>query len=83
METKHKITIYGTATCPSCKLAKDYLKENGFEYEWHDVGEDAKAREEMIEKSGGLLSTPTIDIDGKIIIGFDKSKVDLLLGIDS
>ena len=79
---EHKITIYGTSTCASCAQAKAYLKEKGFEYEWHDVGEDAKAREEMMQKSGGMLSTPTIEIDGKVIVGFDKSKVDVMLGIN-
>jgi len=79
---EHKITIYGTSTCASCAQAKEYLKSKNFEYEWHDVGEDATAREEMIQKSGGMLSTPTIEIDGKVIVGFDKSKVDVLLGIN-
>lgn len=77
----HKITIYSTSTCPSCKMLKTYLAEKGFEYENKDVGEDDKAREEMIEKNGGMLSTPTVEIDGKIIVGFDKAKVDVLLGI--
>lgn len=78
---EHKITIYGTSTCPSCAQTKSYLKEKGFEYGWFDVGEDAKAREEMMTKNGGMLSTPTIEIDGKVIVGFDKEKVDVLLGI--
>lgn len=77
---QHKITFYSTATCPSCKLAKEYVKSKGFDYENKDVGEDAEARAEMLEKSGGILSTPVIDIDGKIVIGFDKQKIDILLG---
>lgn len=77
---EHKIIIYSTTTCPSCRILKDYLKEKGFEYENKDVGEDAEAREKMMEKSGAL-STPVIEIDGKIIVGFDKEKVDVLLGI--
>ena len=80
---EHKIIFYSTASCSSCKLAKEYVKSKGFDYINKDVGEDAKAREEMMEKSGGILSTPVIDIDGKIIIGFEKSKIDLLLGADS
>lgn len=77
---EHKITIYGTSTCASCSLAKEYLKSKNFEYEFKNVGEDAKAREEMIAKNGGMLSTPTIEIDDKIIVGFDKGKIDVLLG---
>lgn len=78
---EHKIIIYGTSTCPSCAMTKEYLKSKGFEYEFKNVGEDAKAREEMMAKNGGMLSTPTIEIDGKVIVGFDKEKVDVLLGI--
>ncbi len=72
----HQIKIYSTATCPACKLAKEYIKSKGFEYQSLDVGEDAKAREEMMTKNGGLLSVPTINIDGKVITGFDKNKID-------
>lgn len=77
---EHKITIYSTTTCAFCKLAKEYLTSKGFSYETKDVGENAQARQEMIEKSGAI-STPVIEIDGKIIVGFDKSKIDVLLGI--
>jgi len=77
----HKITIYSTSTCPSCKMLKSYLQQKGFAYENKDVGEDTKAREEMLEKNGGILSTPTVEIDGKIIVGFDKEKIDFLLSI--
>lgn len=77
---QHKINIYSTATCPACKMAKEYIKSKGFDYTNFDVGENAKDREEMMSKNGGLISVPTIEIDGKIIVGFDKGKIDLLLG---
>jgi len=75
----HKITIYGTQICPGCNAAKAHLKDKGFEYDFKDVREDSKAREEMLQKNEGLLSTPTIDIDGTIIVGFDEKKMDSLL----
>ncbi len=76
-----KIIIYSTKTCPYCVLAKDYLTEKGFAYEIKDVSEDEAAKQEFLQKSGGRLSVPLIDIDNTIIIGFDKSKVDAALGI--
>ncbi len=76
----NKILIYSTPTCPWCKKVKAYLTEKGFEYKDINVVEDPKAQEEMIDKSG-QLGVPVIDIDGKIIIGFDKEKIDQILSI--
>ena len=75
-----KIQIYSTPTCPWCKRAKAYLDEKGIKYESIDVSSDEKAQKEMIDKSG-QMGVPVIDIDGKIVIGFDKEKIDELLNI--
>lgn len=81
METKkHKIIIYSTSSCPHCVMAKDFLKENKIEFEDVNVQKDHKKAKEMIEKSG-QQGVPVIDIDGKIIVGFDKEKIKELLGI--
>lgn len=74
------IKIYSTPTCPWCKKAKQYLDEKGIAYENIDVSSNEKAQKEMIDKSG-QMGVPVIDIDGKIIVGFDKEKIDELLGI--
>lgn len=76
---EHKITVYSTSTCAACKQAKAFITEKGFEYENKDVGEDAKAREEMMTKNGGIISVPTIEIDGQIIIGYDAEKIESAL----
>lgn len=73
-----KVTIYTTESCHFCHMAKEYFKENKIEYSEKDVQNDEVARNEMIEKSGGM-SVPVIDIDGEILIGFDKSKVEKAL----
>ncbi len=65
--------------CPYCTMTKEYLTQKGFEFESLDVSSDPKALEELQEKTSAL-SVPIIDIDGKIIIGFDKAKIDELLG---
>jgi len=74
-----KIIVYSTSTCPYCSMAKQYLKEKGVEFEDIDVSADHEKGHEMIEKSG-QQGVPVIDIDGKIIIGFDRAKIDEALG---
>jgi len=75
-----KITIYSTPTCPYCKMAKQFLTENKIEFEDIDVGVNQTAAQEMVEKSG-QMGVPVLDIDGKIVVGFDKTKVKQLLGL--
>jgi len=74
------VKIYSTAHCPYCKMVKEFLEENNIPYEDIDVGADPKAAQEMIEKSG-QMGVPVIDIDGKIIIGFDKKAISEALEI--
>lgn len=75
-----KVIIYSTPTCTYCKMAKEYFTENNVAYEEHDVAADQERRKEMVDKSG-QLGVPVIDIEGQIIVGFDKSTVANLLGI--
>lgn len=72
------IKVYSTPTCPWCKKVKDFLKENNKEFEDLDVSSDAKARDEMIEKSG-QMGVPVLDINGTIIVGFDIDKINQAL----
>jgi glutaredoxin 3 len=74
------IKVYATPTCPYCHMAKDFLKENKIKFEDIDVSENEEKANEMIEKSG-QMGVPVIDIDGEIIVGFDKEKIKKLLKI--
>jgi glutaredoxin-like YruB-family protein len=76
----HKVTIYSTPTCVYCKLAKQYFKENNVKYSEFDVASDRERAEEMIERSG-QMGVPVIEIDGKIIVGFDKPSIKQALGL--
>lgn len=67
------ITIYSTPTCHYCQMAKAYLKEHGINYTEYNVASDLEKRKEMIDKSG-QMGVPVIDIDGKIIVGFDEAE---------
>ena len=75
-----KIKIYSTPTCPYCVTLKEFLKEKDIGFEDVNVAQDAQAREEMIHKSG-QMGVPVVDIDGEIIIGFDKEKISKILKI--
>jgi glutaredoxin-like YruB-family protein len=75
-----KVIIYTTPSCPYCQMAKAFFKEHNISYEEKDVSIDQKAVEEMIYKSG-QLGVPVIDIDGQIVIGFDKEALSELLNI--
>ncbi len=61
-------------------MAKDFFKENNIKYTEVDVGADREKADEMIKKSG-QMGVPMIEIDGEIIIGFDKKRISELLDI--
>lgn len=75
------ITIYSTPICGFCHQLKEYLKEKNITYTDFDVANDEKKAEEMIQKTS-QTSVPVIDIDGEIVVGFDKEKIDKLLHLD-
>lgn len=73
--------IYSTPTCVYCKTLKAYMKKHGIDFEDIDVSKDEKRLQEMI-KISGQMGVPVVDIDGEIITGFDKVKIDKLLKIN-
>ena len=74
------VKVYSTSTCSYCHMAKAFLTKNNIEFESLDVGTDQAAKQEMIDKSG-QMGVPVINIDGEIIIGFDKDALQKALGI--
>jgi glutaredoxin 3 len=77
MNTKH-VTIYTATWCAFCHAAKDYLTKMGISYVDKDVEKDPKFGQEAVTKSG-QMGIPVIDIDGTIIVGFDRPKIDAAL----
>jgi len=75
-----KVKIYTTPSCTWCKRTKDFLKEHNVEYEDINVASDARARQEMVQKSG-QLGVPVTIISNKVIVGFDESALKSALGI--
>ena len=70
-----KVKIYSTPTCPYCKMAKEFLTQKGVEFEDIDVSTNHEAAQEMIKKSG-QTGVPQIEINGKVIVGFDKEAIE-------
>ncbi|MDY6965119.1 MAG: glutaredoxin domain-containing protein [Halobacteriota archaeon] len=75
-----KVTMYSTRTCPFCYMEKRFLKKNKIEFEEINVSKYQDAAREMIEKSGHT-GVPQTDIDGKIIVGFNKEALIKELGL--
>jgi len=76
-----KVTVYSTPTCPWCHLAKEFLTEHQIPFEEVDVSQDEAKAQEMILKSG-QMGVPVIEIDGQIVIGFNKPRLEELLGLN-
>lgn len=76
----NRVIVYSTPTCPYCNAAKRYLRERRINFYDVDVSRDARAAAEMVRKSG-QQGVPVLDINGSIIIGFDRRRIDYALGL--
>lgn len=74
------VTVYSTSACPFCIRAKQFLKDSNIEFTNYDVGSDQAKADEMVKKSG-QMGVPVLDIEGQIIIGFDKERIKEVLGL--
>lgn len=72
------VIIYSTTWCAFCHAAKQYFDKLGVKYEDKDVEKDSNAMHEAVSKSG-QMGVPVIDIDGTVILGFDRPRIDQAL----
>jgi len=75
-----QVKVYSTSTCSYCVRAKQFLKENNIAFEDIDVASNEVAGEEMIRISG-QMGVPVLDIEGTVIVGFDRERIKEALGI--
>lgn len=80
-QSPKRVTVYTTPVCTWCNAIKRHLQEYGIQYREVDVSRDQKAAEEMVRRSG-QQGVPQTDINGEIIVGFDKTRINRLLGIN-
>jgi glutaredoxin-like YruB-family protein len=78
VKKKAKVIVYSTPTCPWCRTAKEFLKNHNIAFKDYDVSVDEKARDEMIKKSD-QMGVPVLDINGKIIVGYDQDAIQAAL----
>jgi glutaredoxin 3 len=81
-ETKPQphVIVFSTPTCSFCNMTKKYFREKGIMFKDVDVSRDPLAARDMVRRSG-QQGVPVIDIGGKIVVGFDRPKIDKYLGI--
>lgn len=75
-----RVIVFSTPTCSYCSMAKRYFREKKIQFKDVDVSRDSAAARDMVRRSG-QMGVPVIDIGGKIIVGFDRPKIDRLLAI--
>lgn len=73
------VKVYSTPTCPYCTRVKEFLTSSGVQFENIDVSSDQEKAQEMIDLSG-QMGVPVVVIDGEVVVGFDKGKIQQLLG---
>jgi len=73
------ITVYVTSWCPACRMTTDYLKEKNVPFTVKDIEKNSDYLKEMVDKVGGYRGVPVVDIDGKIILGFNPYIFDELV----
>ena len=76
-----RVIVFSTPSCSFCNMAKKYFREKGIKFRDVDVSRDQAAARDMVRRSG-QSGVPVIDIGGKVIVGFDRSKINKLLGIN-
>ncbi len=79
-ETKKKkrVIVFSTPSCPHCNHAKQYLRQRGIRFQDVDVSRDPVAARDMVRRSG-QQGVPVIDINGRIVVGFNRAEMDRLL----
>jgi len=76
----HRVIVFSTPTCPHCRSAKRYLEQQGVSYVDVDVSRDAAAARDMVRRTGEQ-GVPQLEIDGRMVVGFNRAKIDRLLGL--
>jgi glutaredoxin-like YruB-family protein len=75
-----RVIVFTTPTCTYCTAAKRYLRQNNIKFREVDVSQDQAAARDMMRRAGSM-GVPVLDIDGKIVRGFDKPQINALLDI--
>jgi glutaredoxin 3 len=72
------VIMYSTPSCGFCRMAKSYFQQNKIPFTEYNVASNTEKAHEMVRKSG-QMGVPVIDVNGKIIVGFDRAAIDQAL----
>jgi len=75
-----QVTVYSTPTCSWCTTLKTYLDSQKISYREINIASDPSAAEAMVRKSG-QQGVPQTEINGQMIVGFNKARINQLLEI--
>jgi glutaredoxin-like YruB-family protein len=79
-KNQKNVVVYSTPTCSWCTTLKNYLRKNNVRFRDIDVSRDENSAQEMVKKSG-QQGVPQMNINGRIVVGFDRNKINELLEI--
>jgi len=74
------VKVYTTPSCPYCVMVKEYLKKNNADYQEFNVASDDSSHKKMVAISH-QEGVPVIDIDGVVIVGFNRGEIDRALNL--
>jgi glutaredoxin-like YruB-family protein len=77
--TGKKVKIYSTPGCNNCRMTKEFLKSKNIDFEDINIADNEEARNWLIEKTGHI-GAPVIQIGDEFVFGFDRKKIESLLG---
>lgn len=75
-----RVIVFSTPTCSFCNMAKQYFRQRGIKFKDVDVSRDPTAARDMVRRSG-QQGVPVIDIGGRIVVGFDRLKIEKYLSL--
>lgn len=80
MASDKKVIIYSAQWCAFCRAAMRYFDKIGVSYEKRDIEENQAWQQEAVSKSG-QTGIPVIDIDGTVVVGFNRPQIDDALSL--
>ena len=72
------ITLYSSPACAYCHMAKEYLKSKKLKVKEYDISDNPKAYNWVMDHVG-QAATPVLDINGTVVLGFNRPQIDLAL----
>ncbi len=78
--SRHTVVVYTTPTCAYCRSAKAYLRQRNVRFSEIDVSRDERAAADLKRRTG-RTAVPVILIDGRPVVGFDRRRIDRMLGL--